>query len=92
MRVFDRDLIREHYGQRSCEPHLKGEHMAAPTDAATSDITRLLLPRVLSSICEEITPPTGSSDRLGCSTGSRDRTNEEARQSQRRTRQGRIRG
>ena len=35
MRVFDRDLIRAgHYGQRSCEPHLKAEHMAAPTNAA----------------------------------------------------------
>jgi hypothetical protein len=35
MRVFDRDLIRGgHYGQRSCEPHLKAEHMAAPTNAA----------------------------------------------------------
>jgi hypothetical protein len=35
MRPFDRDLIREgHYGQRSCEPHLKAEHMAAPTNAA----------------------------------------------------------
>jgi hypothetical protein len=35
MRVFDRDLIRGgHYGQRSCEPHLKAEHMAAPTHAA----------------------------------------------------------
>jgi hypothetical protein len=34
MRVIDRDLIREgHYGQRSCEPHLKAEHMAAPTPA-----------------------------------------------------------
>jgi hypothetical protein len=33
MRVFDRDLIRGgHYGQRSCEPHLKAEHMAAPTN------------------------------------------------------------
>src|SRR5208282_4246905 len=32
MRVSDRDLIRgEHYGQRSCEPHSKAEHMAAPT-------------------------------------------------------------
>ena len=30
MRGFDRDLIRGgHYGQRSCEPHLKAEHMAA---------------------------------------------------------------
>jgi len=29
---FDRDLIRgEHYGPRSCEPHQKAEHMAAPT-------------------------------------------------------------
>ena len=35
MRAFDRDLIRgEHYGQRSCEPHSKAEHMAAPTNAA----------------------------------------------------------
>jgi hypothetical protein len=32
MRDFDRDLIRgEHYGQRSCEPHQKAEHMAAST-------------------------------------------------------------
>jgi len=36
MRVFDRDLIRgEHYGQRSCEPHSKAEHMAASTNPAT---------------------------------------------------------
>src|SRR5471030_1063941 len=35
MRLFDRDLIRGgHYGQRSCEPHQKAEHMAAPTNAA----------------------------------------------------------
>jgi hypothetical protein len=35
MRGFDRDLIRGgHYGQRSCEPHLKAEHMAAPTKPA----------------------------------------------------------
>src|SRR5262249_21614295 len=34
MRAFDRDLIRGgHYGQRSCEPRLKAEHMAAPTVA-----------------------------------------------------------
>ena len=34
MRVFDRDLIRGgHYGQRSCEPLLQAEHMAAPTQA-----------------------------------------------------------
>jgi hypothetical protein len=33
MRQFDWDLIRGgHYGQRSCEPHLKAEHMAAPTN------------------------------------------------------------
>jgi len=32
MREIDRDLIRGgHYGQRSCEPHSKAEHMAAPT-------------------------------------------------------------
>src|ERR1700683_392848 len=35
MRVCDRDLIRgEHYGQRSCEPHSKAEHMAVPTKPA----------------------------------------------------------
>jgi hypothetical protein len=35
MRAIDRDLIREgHYGQRPCVPHLKAEHMAAPTNAA----------------------------------------------------------
>jgi hypothetical protein len=35
MRVIDRDLIRGgHYGQRSCEPRLKAEHMGAPTNAA----------------------------------------------------------
>jgi len=35
MRASDRDLIRGgHYGQRSCEPHPKAEHMAAPTNAA----------------------------------------------------------
>src|SRR5437588_6745178 len=33
--THDWDLIRGgHYGQRSCEPHLKAEHMAAPTNAA----------------------------------------------------------
>src|ERR1700704_1884317 len=35
MRAFGRDLIRGgHCGQRSCEPHLKAEHMAGPTNAA----------------------------------------------------------
>jgi hypothetical protein len=35
MRAIDWDLIRaEHYGQRSCEPHSKAEHMAAPTNPA----------------------------------------------------------
>jgi len=35
MRANDRDLIRGgHYGQRSREPHLKAEHMAAPTNTA----------------------------------------------------------
>ncbi len=34
--VVDRDLISGgHYGQRSCEPHSKAEHMAAPTKPAT---------------------------------------------------------
>jgi len=33
MRAFDRDLIRGgHYGQRSCAPRKKAEHMAAPTN------------------------------------------------------------
>jgi hypothetical protein len=42
MRGFDRDLIhRGHYGQRSSEPHLQAEHMAAPTKPATR---RFLLP------------------------------------------------
>ena len=32
VRVSDRDPIRGgHYGQRSCEPHTKAAHMAAPT-------------------------------------------------------------
>src|SRR2546429_4715672 len=40
MRANDRDLIRGgHYGQRSCEPHSKAEHMAAPTNAALVKIT-----------------------------------------------------
>src|SRR6476619_3877008 len=35
MRAFGRDLIRGgHYGQRSCEPRQKAEHMAAPTNPA----------------------------------------------------------
>ena len=35
MRLAAWDLIRGgHYGQRSCEPHPKTEHMAAPTNAA----------------------------------------------------------
>jgi hypothetical protein len=35
MRAYDRDLIRGgHYGQRPRVPHLKAEHMAAPTKAA----------------------------------------------------------
>jgi hypothetical protein len=35
MRAYDRDLIRGgHYGQRPRVPHLKAEHMAAPTNAA----------------------------------------------------------
>jgi len=35
MRAIDRDLIRGgHYGQRSCVPRRKAEHMAAPTNAA----------------------------------------------------------
>src|SRR5450759_1602236 len=35
MRAYDRDLIRGgHYGQRPRVPHLKAEHMAAPTNSA----------------------------------------------------------
>ena len=35
--LLTRDLIRGgHYGQRSCEPHLKAEHMAALTKAAAN--------------------------------------------------------
>ena len=36
MRAYDRDLIRGgHYGQRPRVPHLKAEHMAAPTKPAS---------------------------------------------------------
>src|ERR1700739_4663720 len=39
MRESGRDLIRGgHYGQRSCEPHSKAEHMAAPTKPANVKI------------------------------------------------------
>ena len=42
MRAFERDLIRGgHYGQRSCEPHLKAEHMAALTKA-DANVKKLL--------------------------------------------------
>src|SRR5262249_37569593 len=42
MRAFDRDLIRgAHYGQRSCEPRKKAEHMAAPTKPC---YVKILLP------------------------------------------------
>ena len=35
MQAFDWDLIRgAHYGQRSCEPRIQAEHMAAPTNPA----------------------------------------------------------
>jgi hypothetical protein len=38
MRGFDRDLIRGgHYGQRSCEPQLQAEHMAALTQACVRE-------------------------------------------------------
>ena len=38
MRAIDWDLIRGgHYGQRSCGPHLKAEHMAAPTSLRHAD-------------------------------------------------------
>src|SRR6185295_3827373 len=41
MRAYDRDLIRGgHYGQRSCEPHSKAEHMAAPTKSC--DVKKVL--------------------------------------------------
>jgi hypothetical protein len=37
-RGFDRDLIRGgHYGQRSCEPQLQAEHMAALTQACVRE-------------------------------------------------------
>jgi hypothetical protein len=45
MRLVDRDLIRGgHYGQRSCEPHQKAEHMAAPTNAAKREKKALANP------------------------------------------------
>ena len=49
MRGFDRDLIRGgHYGQRSCEPRLKAEHMAAPTNAA--NVKKALANPVMSAL------------------------------------------
>ena len=57
MRAFDRDLIRgEHYGQRSCEPHSKAEHMAAPTKACD---VKILLANSEVAVGTEITlrPP-----------------------------------
>src|SRR5450755_2949936 len=46
MRLFDRDLIRGgHYGQRSCEPHQKAEHMAAPTNAAKRELQKSKIER-----------------------------------------------
>ena len=51
MRAFDRDLIRGgHYGQRSCEPHSKAEHMAAPTNAA-------LVKKTLANSCRPMRSP-----------------------------------
>ena len=58
MRAFDRDLIRGgHYGQRSCEPHAKAEHMAAPTKTA-------LVKKVLANP-EPSTHGTNGPDRSG---------------------------
>ena len=64
MRGFDRDLIRGgHYGQRSCEPHLKAEHMAAPTNAANvkkalansePSTHGTLLPRANAAACPQL--------------------------------------
>jgi DNA invertase Pin-like site-specific DNA recombinase len=51
MRGFDRDLIRGgHYGQRSCEPHLKAEHMAAPTHVTQSFNTTTSMGRLTLNI------------------------------------------
>ena len=67
MRAFDRDLIRGgHYGQRSCEPHLKAEHMAAPTNAANvkkalansePSTHGTLLPRANAAACPQLAEP-----------------------------------
>ena len=67
IRVFDRDLIRGgHYGQRSCEPHLKAEHMAAPTNAANvkkalansePSTHGTLLPRAIAAACLQLAEP-----------------------------------
>src|SRR5258705_6854266 len=52
MRVYDRDLIRGgHYGQRSCEPHLQAEHMAAPTNAAKREESSCQLGAALVAAC-----------------------------------------
>jgi hypothetical protein len=40
MRIYDRNLIRGgHYGQRTCEPQLQAERMAAPTNACDVKIS-----------------------------------------------------
>src|SRR6267142_1900067 len=66
MRAFDRDLIRGgHYGQRSREPHLQAEHMAAPTNAANvkkvlanSEPSTHGTKRSLPGICRRTPPPS----------------------------------
>src|SRR5271167_3176681 len=65
MRAIDRDLIRGgHYGQRPCVPHLKAEHMAAPTKTAA------YVKKVLAN-----SEPSTYGTSLYCSHGGRYRTN-----------------
>ena len=64
MRAFDRDLIRGgHYGQRSCEPHLKAEHTGAPTNAANVKKSSCHLGAVHTrglkiSVCSSVSAPS----------------------------------
>src|SRR5712664_3809949 len=55
MRGFDRDLIRGgHYGQRSCEPHLQAEHMAALAQACEREASSCQLGAVHTRTCRSI--------------------------------------
>jgi hypothetical protein len=68
MRANDRDLIRGgHYGQRSCEPHRKAEHMAAPTNAANREESSCQLGAVHTWHEPSVLAPLGLVRKLGLS-------------------------